>query len=95
MAKGLDQHEKAVECGHWPLYRYNPDLEAAGKNPLVIDSKAPAIPFADYAMNENRYRALKLTNPAMFEELMGLAQKDVDKAWKFLDGRCKALEPEA
>ena len=95
MAKGLEQQEKAVECGHWPLYRYNPDLEAAGKNPLVIDSKAPASSFADYAMNENRYRALKLTNPAMFDELMGLAQKDVDKAWKFLDGRCKALEPEA
>ncbi len=95
MAKGLDQQKKAVECGHWPLYRYNPMLEAEGANPLIIDSKAPAIPFAEYAMNENRYRALKLTNPAMFDELMGNAQKDVERAWKFLEGRCKALEPEA
>ncbi|MBU1547790.1 MAG: pyruvate:ferredoxin (flavodoxin) oxidoreductase, partial [Proteobacteria bacterium] len=93
MAKGLEQQKKAVECGHWPLYRYNPQVEEAGGNPLTIDSKAPAIPFSDYAMNENRYRALKLTNPGMFDELMGLAQKDVDKGWKFLAGRAKSLEP--
>ena len=93
MALGLDQQKKAVACGHWPLYRYNPQLEEAGKNPLAIDSKPPAIPFSDYALNENRYRALKLTNPAMFDELMGLAQKDVDKGWKFLVGRAKSLEP--
>ncbi len=93
MAMGLDQQKKAVACGHWPLYRYNPQLEEAGKNPLAIDSKPPAIPFSDYALNENRYRALKLTNPAMFDELMGLAQKDVDKGWKFLVGREKSLEP--
>ena len=95
MAQGLDQQKKAVDCGHWPLYRYNPMLEDAGRNPLVIDSKAPASGFADYAMNENRYRALKITNPDMFDELMAMAQKDVDKGWKFLEGRCKALEPEA
>jgi len=95
MAQGLEQQKKAVDCGHWPLYRYNPMLEESSKNPLIIDSKAPSSSFADYAMNENRYRALKLTNPDMFDELMGMAQKDVDKAWKFLDGRRKALEPEA
>ncbi|AGF79587.1 pyruvate:ferredoxin (flavodoxin) oxidoreductase, homodimeric [Desulfocapsa sulfexigens DSM 10523] len=95
MAQGLEQQKKAVDCGHWPLYRYNPMLEEISKNPLIIDSKAPSSSFADYAMNENRYRALKLTNPDMFDELMGMAQKDVDKAWKFLDGRRKALKPEA
>jgi len=94
MAKGLDQQKKAVECGHWPLYRYNPQLEVEGKNPLHIDSKAPAIPFADYALNENRYRMLKMMNPAHADELMAMSQKDVEKAWKFLEGRAKALEPE-
>ena len=94
MAKGLDQQKKAVACGHWPLYRYNPLSEMAGTNPLIIDSKAPAIPFADYAMNENRYRALKITNPAMFDELMGKAQKDVERSWRFLEGRLQALEME-
>ena len=94
LSQGLEQQKKAVKCGHWPLYRYNPVLENEGKNPLTIDSKAPSIPFAEYALGENRYRMLKLTNPAMVDELMGKAQEDVDKAWKFLQGRAKALEPE-
>jgi len=92
LAKGLDQQQLAVNCGHWPLYRYNPELEAAGKNPLHIDSKAPSIPFADYAMNENRYRMLKMMNPAHADELMAASQKDVEKGWRFLEGRFKALE---
>ncbi|OQX19727.1 MAG: pyruvate:ferredoxin (flavodoxin) oxidoreductase, partial [Desulfobulbaceae bacterium A2] len=92
MTLGLDQQKKAVACGHWPLYRYNPTLEDEGKNPLSIDSKDPTIPFAEYAMNENRYRALKLTNPGMFDQLMGLAQKDVERGWKFLQSRFKSLE---
>ena len=36
LAMGLDQQKKAVACGHWPLYRYNPALEDVGKNPLHI-----------------------------------------------------------
>ncbi|MEA3547113.1 MAG: pyruvate:ferredoxin (flavodoxin) oxidoreductase [Thermodesulfobacteriota bacterium] len=94
MTTGLEQQKKAVKCGHWPLYRYNPDLEAQGKNPLTIDSKAPAMPFDEYALGENRYRMLKITNPSMADELMAQSQKDVEKAWKFLEGRAKALEPE-
>jgi pyruvate-ferredoxin/flavodoxin oxidoreductase len=94
MATGLEQQKKAVACGHWPLYRYNPVLEEEGKNPLSIDSKAPSIPFAEYALAENRYRALKLMNPSQADELMAEVQKDVDKAWKFLEGRARALEPE-
>ncbi|MFW8602318.1 pyruvate:ferredoxin (flavodoxin) oxidoreductase [Desulfobacterota bacterium M19] len=94
LATGLQQQQKAVKCGHWPLYRYNPLLEEEGKNPLHIDSKAPAMPFADYALNENRYRMLKMMNPEHADELMAQAQADVNKSWKFLEGRFKALEPE-
>jgi pyruvate-ferredoxin/flavodoxin oxidoreductase len=94
LAFGLEQQKKAVACGHWPLYRYNPELEDAGKNPLTIDSKEPTIKFADYALNENRYRMLKMSNPEHCDELMEASQKDVDKAWKFLKGRFKALEDE-
>jgi len=92
MSKGLEQQKKAVACGHWPLYRYNPMLEAEGKNPLIIDSKEPSIPFADYALGENRYRALKITNAAVFDELMGMAQQDVTRGWNFLKSRAQALE---
>ncbi len=92
MTKGLDQQKKAVLSGHWPLYRYNPDLEDEGKNPLHIDSKAPEITFAEYALGENRYRMLKMMNPDHADELMAQSQKDVERGWKFLQGRYKALE---
>lgn len=92
LAMGLEQQKKAVACGHWPLYRYNPQLEDEGKNPLIIDSKEPTIKFADYALNENRYRMLKMANPEQCDELMEASQKDVDKSWKFLQSRFKALE---
>ena len=94
MENGFEQQKKAVNCGHWPLYRYNPELEDQGKNPLTIDSKEPSISFDDYALGENRYRTLKRVNPAHADELMALSQKDVLKSWKFLKGRAQALEPE-
>ncbi len=58
MAKGMEQQRLATESGYWPLYRYDPRLTEQGKNPLQLDSKAPKIPFKDYAYNENRYRML-------------------------------------
>ncbi len=94
MALGLEQQKKAVECGHWSLYRYNPDLEKEGKNPMVIDSKEPTMSFADYALNENRYRMLKMANPEHADELMKKSQEDVDRAWKMLKAWAKALESE-
>jgi len=94
LANGIEQQKKAVECGHWPLYRYNPALEEKGENPLHIDSKAPSIPFSEYALAENRYRMLKMMNPEMADALMEQSQQDVIRSWKFLEGRHKALEPE-
>jgi len=95
MALGLEQQKKAVACGHWPLYRFNPDLEAQGKNPLIIDSKSePTISFEEYALGENRYRTLKRVNPANADALLADSQKDVLKSWKFLKSLATALEPE-
>ena len=93
MANGIDQQKKAVACAHWPLYRFNPDLEKDGKNPLIIDSKEPTITFDEYALGENRYRTLKRVNPAEADELMALSQKDVLKSWRFLKGLQQSLEP--
>ncbi len=94
MTKGLHQQKKAVECGHWPLYRFNPALEDAGKNPLAIDSKEPTLSFEEYAMGENRYRMLKMMNPEHADELMAQSQNDVTKSWKFLQARAASLDPE-
>ena len=82
MAKGLEQQKLAVQAGHWPLFHYNPDLAAQGKNPLVLDSKAPSIPLQKYAYNETRYTMLTLSNEDAAEKLLKLAQQDVDKRWE-------------
>ena len=50
MINGNDQQKRAVDSGHWPLYRYNPDLALEGKNPLQLDSKDPTLPLADYVV---------------------------------------------
>ena len=84
MEKGIGEQKKAVACGHWPLYRYNPELEEHGKSPLVIDSKEPTISFAEYAYGENRYRTLKASNPDIAADLMKQAEADVHRKWKYL-----------
>jgi pyruvate-ferredoxin/flavodoxin oxidoreductase len=84
MSKGVDEQKKAVACGHWPLYRYNPQLEAQGKNPLMIDSGEPTISFAEYAYNETRYRALRQSNPDLAAKLMARADADVKRRWRYL-----------
>jgi pyruvate-ferredoxin/flavodoxin oxidoreductase len=77
MSKGLEEQKKAVACGYWPLYRYNPALADEGKNPLIFESKAPTIPYADYAYGENRFRTLKGSNPEAAARLLKLAEKEV------------------
>ncbi|HET6421913.1 MAG TPA: pyruvate:ferredoxin (flavodoxin) oxidoreductase [Geobacteraceae bacterium] len=75
MTTAVDEQKKAVACGHWPLYRYNPDLAEQGKNPLILDSKAPTISFEEFAWGENRYRVLKKNNPEAASKLMGKANE--------------------
>ncbi|MBI2976150.1 MAG: pyruvate:ferredoxin (flavodoxin) oxidoreductase [Chloroflexi bacterium] len=82
MRLGLDQQKKAVQSGYWPLYRYSPTAAAEGKNPLALDSKAPAMPLEKYIYNETRYRMLTQSDPAEAERLLKLAQEDVNKRWK-------------
>jgi pyruvate-ferredoxin/flavodoxin oxidoreductase len=81
MRKGLDQQKLAVQAGAWLLYRYNPDLAADGKNPLMIDSKAPSIPIEQYAYNEARYKMLAQSDEQRAEQLLALAQHDAQDRW--------------
>ncbi len=76
MTTGYEEQKKAVACGHWPLYRFDPRLKDEGKNPLQLDSKAATMTFEEYAYNENRYRALKQSKPEAAAELMKLANQD-------------------
>ncbi len=82
MRTGLQQQKKAVESGHWPLFRYNPDKIALGENPLTIDSKAPSIPLTEYAYGENRYKMLVKSDEARAEVLIKEAQVDAERRWE-------------
>jgi pyruvate-ferredoxin/flavodoxin oxidoreductase len=82
MAKGMENQKGAVDSGYWPLFRYNPDNAAEGKNPLKLDSKAPKIKFSEYAYKETRYKMLTKSKPDIAKELMKQAQEEVLKKWK-------------
>lgn len=58
------QHQKAlIDSGQWILYRYNPELEKEGKNPLTIDSQPKKVSVSEYMNMENRFKMLWKTNP--------------------------------
>jgi len=61
--------KKAVDCGYWNLFRFNPALKAEGKNPFTLDSKAPAGGYQEFLMNEARYSALTRSFPERAKEL--------------------------
>jgi pyruvate-ferredoxin/flavodoxin oxidoreductase len=85
MAKGLDQQKLAVDSGHWPLFRYNPDNLLEGKNPLKLDSKEPKIKLQDYIYTETRYKMLTKSHPEEAKVLLKLAQEDVLKRWNLYE----------
>ncbi|MGQ9662402.1 MAG: pyruvate:ferredoxin (flavodoxin) oxidoreductase [Kiritimatiellia bacterium] len=75
MREGLEAQKEAVASGHFPLFRYNPELARQGKNPLTLDSKAPTISFKEHALKENRFNILAKSNPSMAETLLEEATK--------------------
>jgi pyruvate-ferredoxin/flavodoxin oxidoreductase len=81
MAHGLDQQKLAVQSGHWPLFRYNPNA-ALGNPTFVLDSRAPSIPLDQYIYNEARYTMLRQSDPDAARELLECAQQDVQARWK-------------
>lgn len=78
------QSEKAVKSGYWPMYRFNPDLRAEGKNPFTWDvpQLEEAVPFKDYLEEEIRYKTLNLSNPNEAARLTELAKKDNEQRTK-------------
>ena len=85
MAAGLKQQKLAVDSGHWPLFRYHPDLADQGQNPFQLDSKAPSIALKDYIYNEVRYRMLSHSAPEEAARLLKLGQEDVQRRWKLYE----------
>ena len=83
MTTGMQHQKAAVASGAWPLYRYDPRLTQQGKNPLLLDSKAPSIPIKDYAYSETRYKMLTRSHPEQAKRLLELAQQDAEARYRF------------
>lgn len=76
MACSQLEEKKAVDCGYWGLYRYNPQLKEEGKNPFILDSKEPKGNFKDFLLGEVRYASLKKARPEQADELYAQTEKD-------------------
>lgn len=70
------ESKKAVDSGYWALYRYNPTLKEAGKNPFNLDSKDPKESFRDFLMGEVRYASLAKAYPEEAEALFAKTEQD-------------------
>ncbi|HPO98951.1 MAG TPA: pyruvate:ferredoxin (flavodoxin) oxidoreductase [bacterium] len=81
MRTGYDTQKAAVESGHWPLFRYNPDLAKQGQNPLQLDSKDPRISYQDFAYQQTRFKMLTKSNPEESKRLIELGQKEITNRW--------------
>lgn len=76
MGKSQAEEAKAVECGYWHLWRYNPKLAEQGKNPFSLDSKEPDwSKFHDFLLGEVRYLSVKKAYPNEAEELFAEAER--------------------
>jgi len=81
MGKSQEEEKKAVECGFWHLYRYNPLLEKEGKNPFILDSKEPTRNLREFLLGEVRFAALLNTFPEQAEELLKAAEEDAKRRY--------------
>ena len=80
---------KAVECGYWNNFRYDPRLKAEGKNPFILDSKEPNASYRDFILNEARYSSLTRSFPDRAEALFEKAAKVAEERYAELKKRAE------
>ena len=89
MGKSQLEEKKAVECGYWQLYRYDPRMEAEGKNPFQLDSKEPDYTkFREFLMGEVRYNSLRKADPAEADQLFEITESDAK--WRYMGYKRRA-----
>ncbi len=79
MVDGMRQQKRAVDCGYWPLWRYEPRNVGSHRHPLRLDSRAPKIPLSEFTRREARFSLLARTRPLEARRLADLAQRDIDE----------------
>jgi pyruvate-ferredoxin/flavodoxin oxidoreductase len=79
LSQGLEQQKRAVACGYWPLFRFDPRRAEKGENPMKLDSAAPKGSLRDFTANETRFQMLERINPersAMLQEMAAVSVKE-------------------
>jgi pyruvate-ferredoxin/flavodoxin oxidoreductase len=92
MGKTQEEMKMAVQSGYWPLYRYNPELKDQGKNPFVLESKAPDGTLQEYLSGEVRYAALEKTFPEESKRLRAEIERQYNTRYEKLK-QLASLEP--
>jgi pyruvate-ferredoxin/flavodoxin oxidoreductase len=77
LSQGLEQQKRAVNCGYWPLFRYDPRRADKGENPMKLDSAAPKATLAEFTKNETRFQMLERINPERSAMLQQMAADSV------------------
>jgi pyruvate-ferredoxin/flavodoxin oxidoreductase len=77
LSQGLEQQKRAVACGYWPLFRFDPRRTATGENPMKLDSSAPKASLAEFTRNETRFQMLERINPERSAVLQQMAAASV------------------
>ena len=76
MGRSQLEMKRAVECGYWATYRYNPELRGTDKNPFSLDSKEPTADFQEFLASEVRYTSLKRAFPDIADQLFKKTEQD-------------------
>ncbi len=84
MSNCQNEMKKAVDCGYWNTFRFNPELTKEGKNPFTLDSKAPAGGYQEFLMNEARYSSLTRSFPERAKELFAESEETAKKRYEKL-----------
>ncbi|WP_373164803.1 pyruvate:ferredoxin (flavodoxin) oxidoreductase [Agathobaculum sp. Marseille-P7918] len=88
--------KKAVDCGYWNLFRFNPELAEEGKNPFILESKEPKTEdYRKFMMNEARYSALTRSFPDRAEKLFAESEVESTKRYAHLQRLQALYAPEA
>jgi pyruvate-ferredoxin/flavodoxin oxidoreductase len=85
MSTGMSHQKEAVQSGYWPLYRYDPRVAHDDGKPFHLDSRKPTMPFRSFAAKEARFSVLQRSDPERAEQLLRLAQKDIDDRWHYYE----------
>ena len=95
LSQGLEQQKRAVDCGYWPLFRFDPRRADIGENPMKLDSGAPKASLSEFTRNETRFHMLERINPERSAMLQQMAADSVKERFALYEQLAASMEPVA